>query len=171
MSETTHLLRALRTGWPQTMQYPVQVFRRYWSSARTCGIVGTRAVFFTADATPELLADQKTVGDRRHRHVMMPAQPAASFEMVEPELVFELRVILLDPPARLGPANQLDQRETPRAGDERILRGFRGLRRPLDEEPLLACRWLAFVVAMGRPHPQPCEARRQFAFTAFAPRH
>jgi hypothetical protein len=164
-------LSDLGTGWPQTMQYPVQVFRRYWSSARTCGIVGTRAVVSPRAAPAELLADQEPVGHRRHRHMMMPAQPAASLEMVESELVLELRVILLDPPAPLRPADQLDQRQAPRAGDEPVLRRLRGLCRPLNEEPLLARRGLAFVIAMGRPHPQSRKARREFACTALAPRH
>src|SRR5437660_5156460 len=110
------------TGWPHTMQRPVHVFKRYWSSARTRGTVGTRAVFFSAGAMPELLPDQEPVGHCRHGHVMVPPQPAAPFEVVEAEFILEMLIVVLDPPARFRPADQLHQGNAPRASGEPVLR-------------------------------------------------
>src|SRR5579864_8261260 len=159
------------TGWPHTMQYPVHVLKRYWSSSRIWGTVGTRAVFFDTGAMPELLSDQEPVGDRRHGHVMVPPQPATSFEVVKPELVLELRVIFLDPPTRLRPANELHERDARRGGDEPVFCRLGSVRGPFDEQPLLVRRWFACMIPMGWPHAHPGEARPEFPFAALPPRH
>jgi hypothetical protein len=127
--------------------------------------------FFASDAVPELLPDQEPVGHRRHGHVMVPAQPAAAFEVIEPEFVLELRVVLLDPPARFRPPDQLHQGDAPGASDEPVLRRLGGGRRPLDKQPLLVLRRFALPEAMGWPDSHTREARREFPFAPCPPRH
>lgn len=45
---------------------------------------------------------QEGIGHGRERHVMMPARPRAPFEVVEPQFVFELPIVLFDAPAPFG---------------------------------------------------------------------
>lgn len=63
--------------------------------------------FFSAKA----FEDQKRVRHRGERYVMMPARPRAPLEVIEPQLVLELAVILLDPPAPLGQPDEAAETE------------------------------------------------------------
>src|SRR3990170_3381687 len=102
--------------------------------------------------------------------MVMEAAPPAALEMVEPELILEFLVVALDPPAQLGEVDKLDARDGCRQGREPILRGLRGVSRPLDQQPLLRPGLRALLVAMGGPHAQPREARAHRAARPFAPR-
>src|SRR3546814_3337728 len=53
---------------------------------------------------------EKAVGDRRQDHVALPARKAAAFEMIEPDLVLEFLVLLLDGPPLMRETNQRAQR-------------------------------------------------------------
>jgi hypothetical protein len=85
--------------------------------------------------------------------MMLEAAPAATFEMVEPELIFEFLIITLDAPAQFGEANEISEGRRCRQGREPILRGLRAL-----------------LIAMGGPHTQPREAGAHRAARPFAPR-
>src|SRR6266849_8609677 len=103
--------------------------------------------------------------------MVMEASPPAAFEMVEPELILELLIVALDAPAQFGEADEVGDGRRRWQGREPILRGLRLAPRPLDEQPLLRPRLRALLVAMGRSHAQPREARAHRAARAFAPRH
>src|ERR1043166_7965045 len=48
------------------------------------------------------LQGDERVGDRHQGHVVVPALPGAALEVVKPERVLQLTVIMLHPPAQLG---------------------------------------------------------------------
>src|SRR3954463_7321358 len=72
--------------------------------------------------------------------VMMKAAPAPSFIMIEPKFLLEILIIPLNPPAQLGPVNQIDQGGRRRQGREPVLGRLLVARRPLDQQPLLWMR-------------------------------
>ena len=45
--------------------------------------------------------------DRDERDVVVPAWVGAAFEVIQAERVFELAVVMLDPPAQLGQADEI----------------------------------------------------------------
>src|ERR1700758_3917981 len=59
--------------------------------------------------TPSSLRGQERVRDRDERDVMVPAAVRATLEVVKPECVLELAIVLLDPPADLREVHQLRQ--------------------------------------------------------------
>lgn len=65
-----------------------------WSRRRIIGRL-TSEVFFRAG----LFATQEAEGKGYECDVMVPAEPAAAFEVIETEFVFEFAVILFDLPA------------------------------------------------------------------------
>ena len=71
-----------------------------WSRRRIIGRL-TSEVFFRA----RLFAAQEAEGKRYECDVMVPADPAATFEVIEAELVFEFAIILFDLPAAAGCVN------------------------------------------------------------------
>ena len=71
-----------------------------WSRRRIIGRL-TAEVFFRA----RLFAAQEAKGQRDECDVMVPAEPAAAFEVIETELVFEFAIILFDLPAASGRVN------------------------------------------------------------------
>src|SRR3954464_2036729 len=100
---------------------------------------------------------------------MMKAAPTPSFVMVEPQFLLEILIIPLNPPAQLGPVNQIDQGR--RQGREPVLGRLRVALRPLDQQPLLRMRLGPPIVAMGRTHPHRGEAPAQVTPAARAPTH
>ena len=102
---------------------------------------------------------------------MMKAAPAPSFIMIEPKFLLEILIIPLNPPAQLGPVNQIDQGGRRRQGREPVLGRLLVALRPLDQQPLLRMRLGPPVVAMGRTHPHRGEAPAQVTPAARAPTH
>jgi len=83
-----------------------------------------------------LLRAKEGISQRDQGNVVMPAQPMTALEVVQPELLFQLAVIHLDPPTRMGdphPATQTGavtiQLRQP------ILARFRFPFRPFDQQP------------------------------------
>ena len=76
-----------------------------WSKRRIIGRL-TPEVFFRA----RLFAAQEAEGKRHECDVMVPAEPATAFEVIETELLFEFAVILFDFPAAAGGVNGGAQR-------------------------------------------------------------
>src|SRR5262249_54269856 len=95
--------------------------------------------------------------------MVVEASPAAALEVIEPQLILELLVISLDAPAQFGEMHEGGEGRRPRQGREPILGGGRRAAWPLDEQPLLGPRRGAPLIAVGRPHPDPGEARAQGA--------
>src|ERR687889_2609182 len=102
---------------------------------------------------------------------MMKAAPAPSFIMVEPQFLLEILIIPLNPPAQLGPVNQINQGGRRRQGREPVLGRLLVARRPLDQQPLLRMRLSPPVVTMRRTHPHRGEAPAQVTPAARAPTH
>ena len=101
---------------------------------------------------------------------MMEAPPPAPFEMIEAELVFELLVIALDPPAQVRQTDEGGQWRRLGQGREVVL-GRRGLaQRPLAEDPLDGAG-LGAVAVMRGPDAQGDEARPHAPAGAFTPGH
>src|SRR5712691_7826770 len=72
--------------------------------------------------------------------MMMESSPAAALEMIQPQLVLELLIVALDPPAQLGEADELGDRGRLRQRREPILRRFAGSPGPFDQQPLFRPR-------------------------------
>ena len=66
----------------------------------------------------------------------MEPPPAAPFEMIEAELVLELLVVPLDPPAQMRQTDERGQRRRPGQGREVVLRRRRLAQGPLAQDPL-----------------------------------
>jgi hypothetical protein len=76
---------------PQQKQQPVDLTSHGWIARSVCSHV-TPEVFFGACVDCE----DEQVGQRTEHQVMMKPGPRATFEMVEPEIVFGALEILLD---------------------------------------------------------------------------
>src|ERR1700760_2724554 len=115
------------------------------------------------------LGDQKTVGCDAQAGMMMKPAPVAALVMAEAELLLELLVIPLDPPARLGnPHEALPRRALGQIGEP--VPGWLSFAIwPLDQQPLLRPRLRALRIAMGRADPHGRKARGQRALGSRAP--
>src|SRR3954469_5159515 len=100
---------------------------------------------------------------------MMEAAPAASLVVSKAEVLFQLLVIALDPPAQFGQIDQAIEGRVRRDGGQPIL-GRLGLALgPFDQQPFLIPRLGPPLVAMGWPYPNPGKARGQHSGGSFAP--
>jgi hypothetical protein len=81
--------------------------------------------------------DQETVGGDAHGGVTVKAEPSASFEMPEADLLLEFLIVALDASAQLGGVDQIAKRNAFRQGPEPIFCGFFLALWPLDQQPLL----------------------------------
>ena len=101
--------------------------------------------------------------------MMMKPAPVAALVMAKAELLLELLVIPLDPPARLGNPHEALERGAPGQVGEPILGWLSRAVRPLDQQPLLRPRLTALGIAMGRADPHGGKARGQLALGSRAP--
>jgi hypothetical protein len=91
--------------------------------------------------------DQEAVGGDAQGPMMMEAAPGTALEMIEPQFLLEFLAVALDAPAQLGSPDQLLERRGGGEVGQPILGGFGVAVGPLDEQPLLAMREGAPVVA------------------------
>ena len=70
------------------------------------------------DSSP--LGDQKSVGCDAQRGMVVEAAPASSFEMSEPDLLFELLIIALDTPTQFGEVHEFAEGNVFRQGRKPI---------------------------------------------------
>src|SRR5918912_124911 len=115
------------------------------------------------------LASEEAVGRDAQGGVVVEAAPAPPLVVVEPQLLLELPVIPLDPPARLGGRDQLLEAGRLGQGGEPVPGRLLLRLRPLDQQPLLRVRLGAPVVAVRRAHPHGGEAPAQLAPAPLAP--
>src|SRR5437879_4999816 len=156
-----------------------------WSAARAAqdargaprGVkrLGTRGVGRKASGSGGKCASRSAARNayaaNAQRGVMVEAPPAPPFEVIQPQLVLQLLVVPLDPPAQHGEPDQIGARGHRRQRGQPILdRGGFGAR-PLDEQPLFGARRRTPVVAMRGPHADRREARAHRAPRALAPGH
>ena len=101
---------------------------------------------------------------------MVETAPAPPLVVPEPEFLFELLVVALDPPAQFGQMDETIEGGVLRQGREPVLRRLLLLGRPLDQKPLLRTGFTQMVVAVRRPDPQagkaPCISQRRTSLTA-----
>src|SRR5438046_1965201 len=95
---------------------------------------------------PSSLQGEECVRDRDERDVVVPAAVGAAFEVIETERVFELAIVVLDPPAQLREPNELLERRVRGEIGEPVLGRLGCLRRPFAEQPV---DWQLLAVLMG----------------------
>src|ERR1700761_4545322 len=101
--------------------------------------------------------------------MMVKAAPAAAFVVAKPELLLEVLVVALDPPAPLGLPDQGREGGVGRQGGEPVFGRFGLPLWPLDQAPFLGTRFAAAGVALSRADAHGSEAGRQFGVAALAP--
>src|ERR1700704_4712364 len=101
--------------------------------------------------------------------MMMKPPPAAAFEVVQPELILEFLIVAFNPPAQLGEADELGDRDRRGQGREPVLRGRVFAPGPFDQQPLVGSGRRAPLVTMSGPHAEAREARAQRPARALAP--
>src|ERR1700760_5083130 len=99
------------------------------------------------------LGDQNAAGCDAQASMMMKPAPVAALVVAKAELLLELLVIPLDPPARLGNPHEALQRRAPGQIGEPVLGWLSFAVWPLDQQPLLRPRLRALRIAMGRADP------------------
>src|SRR3954466_14467062 len=139
--------------------------------AASPGIAQALGVGSALEGEKTSLANEEAIGRNAQGGVMMKAAPAASFIMIEPKFLLEILIIPLNPPAQLGPVNQIDQGGRRRQGREPVLGRLLVALRPLDQQPLPRMRLGPANIAMGGAHPQRGEAPTQVTPAARAPTH
>src|SRR5439155_14899735 len=97
--------------------------------------------------------NEKAVGCNAQAGMMMEAAPVAALEVAKTKLLFELLVIALDPPARLGHLHKTLERRAPGQVGEPVFRGFALSFGPLDQQPFFRPGLRALGIAMRRTHP------------------
>src|SRR6201997_4322848 len=115
------------------------------------------------------LGDQKAVGCDAQASMMMKPAPVAALVVAKAELLLELLVIPLDPPARFGNPHEALQRRAPGQVGEPVLGWLSFAVWPLDQQPLLRPRLRALRIVMGRADPYGRKARGQLALGSRAP--
>src|SRR5215472_15121614 len=87
---------------------------------------------FSPAAPPQ---DQERVRQQDQGHVVVPTPPGPALEVVQAQLVFQLLVTVLHPPAPLCRSHQPPQRRVGWQVTEEVLRRFRLPLRPLHHQP------------------------------------
>lgn len=122
-------------------------------------------VFFS----PETFQDEESKGHHRERHMVMPTIPRAPFEMVQPQFIFELLVILFYPPADFGAIDQFLQIGAFRQAGKPEIFGCVCPGRPFYQEPANRLRNLALVITRGRLGSESGEAAAQEPLSPLPP--
>src|SRR6201995_5041415 len=115
------------------------------------------------------LCNQKAVGCDAQAGMMMKPAPVAALVMAKAELLLELLVIPLDPPARLGNPHEALERGAPGQIGEPVLGRLSPAVLPLDQQPLLWPGLGALGVMVRRADPHRRKARGQRALGSRAP--
>src|SRR5260370_42601144 len=108
---------------------------------------------------------------RQHdqRHMVMPSARSAAFIVIQSEFLFELLIVLLDFPARIGHLYQATKTVSVRHTTQEVESRLRALSRPLHQQPDLFPWLTAFMKSVRNLHPARPEARLQPTLAAFSP--
>ena len=134
------------------------------SSRLACGRVHP-VVFFN----PEALQHQKVKGHHGQGDMMMPAAPGASFKVIQSQFGFQLLIVLLHPPAHLGPIDQPPEVSLLRQIGKPILRGSCFCWRPLHKQPADRFGDFTFPMLRCRLHPERRKTAGQWPLGSLAP--
>src|ERR671931_1249962 len=120
--------------------------------------------------TAPTFALEKTVGDRRQDDVAFPAGPGAAFEMIQPDLVFEFLILLLDRPALMCEAREGAERGRRRQVHQVVLRPRRRAEVAFAQQPDFGREAAVPPIVRGSNtgRTEPCAPRR---IRPVAPRH
>ena len=115
------------------------------------------------------LGHQEGVGRDTQRGVVVEPAPTSTFEMPEPDLLFQIQIISLDPPAHF---RHMDEMRECHRGIQRRQPEFR--RRlfvlwPLDQQPFLGDFRRFDIALMGGAHTDAGEPSRQARIGAVTP--
>lgn len=94
--------------------------------------------------------DQESIGGDAQGRMVMETEPPPAFVMTESQLLFEVLVVPLDPPALVGRVHQLGKRRLLGQGRQPEVSGLFGLMWPFDEEPFLRPGLATPRIALGR---------------------
>ena len=100
---------------------------------------------------------------------MVKASPAAAFIVAEADLLFELEIVALNPPAQFRLIDQALKRDVGRQRGEPVVIRFGFALRPLDQQPLFCRRLAPPGVVMCRANPPSGEPRTQRRVAAVPP--
>ncbi len=151
-------------------QRPLSLFNRARICWRTRGRLNVvPEVFFKA----RLLETEEGIGHRHQANVMMPAQPLAAFVMVQTQFSFQFAIVLFNPPAGFGDADETTQPE--RLGAElsqSVLGGLLLAFGPFHQQPLHdPWRMGVFTPPVRCPYLQHGKAKTLGFPAALAPSH
>src|SRR5665647_1036763 len=82
------------------------------------------------------LGDQESVGHDTQRGVVVEAAPSSPLEMPKPDLLLELLIVTVDPPAKLGEVDQTAECDVFGKCREPVFGRLVLALRPLDQQPL-----------------------------------
>src|SRR5271166_2790996 len=100
---------------------------------------------------------------------MVETAPTTPFVVAQPNLLLEIEVVALDPPAQLGQIDHALQRDVGWQCGEPVVVRFGFTVRPLDQQPFFGC-WLAPPgVVMCGANPPSGEPRAQWRVAAVSP--
>lgn len=91
--------------------------------------------------------------------MVMEAAPASSFEMSEPDLLFEFLIIALDTPTEFSEVHQLAEEDVFRQGRKPIFGWLFLTFGPFDQQPLFGPAFRACVISMRGTNPHTSKAR------------
>src|SRR5258707_1137784 len=100
---------------------------------------------------------------------MMKASPSAAFEMPEPDLLLELLIVALDPPAQLGEVDQTMQSNVLGEGREPVFGRFLLAFGPLDQQPFFRSALAALEITPRGANSHTRKARGQALGRTFSP--
>src|SRR5690242_21130890 len=153
-----------------------------WRSGRIGGAAGLETLGWRRRLDPggreaalrgekAALGDEEAVGCDAEAGVVVKAAPATPLVVAEADLLFELLVVALDKPARLGGVGQPLERGRGWQVGEPVFGGLGLALGPLDQQPLLWPGLGAPGVAVRRSDPQDSKAGGQQRLAAFTPAH
>ena len=99
----------------------------------------------------------------------MKASPSAAFEMPEPDLLLELLIVALDPPAQFGEIDQALKGDIFGKGREPVFGRLRFVFGPLDQQPFFRPALAARKITPCSMNSHTSKARGQWFGAALAP--
>src|SRR3954471_20054333 len=105
------------------------------------------------------------------RGVMVKATPPSPLVVAEPEFLFQVLVVALDPPSQLGSVHQAAAADVCGQRGQKVFRWLRFVGGPFDQAPFLGTRCGAFIIAMRGADTYGREAPGELDIGPFAPGH
>ena len=134
-----------------------------WRSCRAFERVARTRPSARGGKMPQALAEDERIAAENDGDMVMPATKGAPFVVIEPELALEVFVHALGAPAFLRDAYEMLSARRPAHARERVVRRRLFVVRPLDQQPVMACRGEILI------SPNDCRFGRRARADAAAP--